>query len=148
LAVVSAIWYFVAYSNDLADFFFAKPLFQPRREIAFAALAAGLIPCSLWFWWWQYRRHAARQNQINALYYATQLDGSNSGQRLLMVRAVEDEASLVLALGTIINYLTSRTIRIALLIFVPGLFALLAYELYELKKWWLDLLQLMSAGLP
>src|SRR5262249_4181081 len=25
---------------------------------------------------------------------------------------------------------------------------LLAYELYELKKWWLDLLQLMSAGLP
>jgi len=38
--------------------------------------------------------------------------------RLLVIRAVDDEASLILAFGTIVNYLTAMTIRILLLLFL------------------------------
>ena len=68
-------------------------------------------------WSQSQRPTTARQNRVNALNDATQLDGSGSAQRLLVIRAVDDEASLILALGAIVNYLTARFIRAALVIF-------------------------------
>jgi hypothetical protein len=54
----------------------------------------------------------ARQNQVEALKDATRLGEIVSGQaqRVFIVRAIDDEASLVLALGTIVNYVTTRFI--------------------------------------
>src|SRR5215468_3698875 len=58
-------------------------------------------------WWWGLRwisRSTARQTQLNALKDATQLGERVSAKRLLVIRAIDDEASLVLALGAIFNY--------------------------------------------
>jgi hypothetical protein len=59
-----------------------------------------------------------RQNQVEALRDATRLGEivSAQAQRLLIIRAIDDEASLVLALGTIGTYVTTRAIKYALLI--------------------------------
>src|SRR5215471_5001237 len=51
-------------------------------------------------WWWGLRwisRSTARQTQLNALKDATQLGERVSAKRLLVIRAIDDEASLVLA---------------------------------------------------
>ena len=69
------------------------------------ALAAG-------GWWWIVWRVTARQNKIDALKDATRL--GVSAQRLLVIRAIDDEASLALALGTISNYLAARLITYVL----------------------------------
>ena len=62
------------------------------------------------------QRAIARQNQVEALRDATRLGEivSAQAQRLLIIRAIDDEASLVLALGTIGTYLTTRAIKYAL----------------------------------
>src|SRR5215467_4451142 len=59
--------------------------------------------------WVVFGRATARQNQLDALREATRL-GKVSAQRLLVIRAIDDEASLALALGAILNYLTARSI--------------------------------------
>jgi hypothetical protein len=64
----------------------------------------------LWFvlivWWvfWWLGRDIERRNRVRALNDATQLGDPASTQQLLVIRAIDDEASLVLALGTILNY--------------------------------------------
>jgi hypothetical protein len=73
-------------------------------------------------WWRTVRRAPARQNQLDALKTATRLGELMSGQRLLVIRAIDDEASLTLALSAILNYFTARFIIYALLVY----FALLA----------------------
>ena len=71
-------------------------------------------------WWWLYRRAPIRQSQINALNDATRLGEmpTTLAQRLLIIRAIDDEASLTLALGTIVNYTTRRFIVLSFLVFV------------------------------
>ena len=49
---------------------------------------------------------------MEALRDATRLGESVVPQRLLVVRAMDDEASLILAFGTITNYLTTKSIMI------------------------------------
>jgi len=61
-------------------------------------------------WWWIVRRARSRQAQLDALKDATRLGKLVSGGRLLVIRAIDDEASLALALGAILNYLTARSI--------------------------------------
>jgi hypothetical protein len=63
-----------------------------------------------WGFWWIRRRAPARQNRLDALEGATQLGELMPAQRVLVIRAVDDEASLILALSTILNYLTARFI--------------------------------------
>jgi hypothetical protein len=60
--------------------------------------------------YWTSHRAAARQNKVEALSDATRLGEIAPSQRLLIIRAIDDEASLVLAFGTIANYLTTRMI--------------------------------------
>lgn len=90
--------------------------------VAVSALCFGFIV--LWgFWWVSERAATARQHQVQALNDATQLGDLASTQRLLIIRAIDDEASLILALGTILNYLTTRLIVTTSLLFGLFLFA-------------------------
>jgi hypothetical protein len=52
------------------------------------------------------------QEQVNALKDATELGElvSVSAKRLLVIRAIDDEASLALAVGTILSHVTARFI--------------------------------------
>jgi hypothetical protein len=85
-------------------------------------------------YWFSERADARRQNQVEDLADATRLGEivSAQAQRLLIIRAIDDEASLVLGLGTIGNYVTTRAIR---LVFRIGsffiLFLLLLLSLYK-----------------
>jgi hypothetical protein len=89
-------------------------------------------------WWgrrWIYRRATARQKQVDALRDATQLGELVSAERLLVIRAIDDEASLVLALGAIFNYITAHFITYVVALFVllspiPGVVAFVAVD-YE-----------------
>jgi len=66
------------------------------------------------------QRATARQNRVEALRDATRLGEivSAEAQRLLIIRAIDDEASLALALGTFSNYVTTRAITYVLWIAV------------------------------
>jgi hypothetical protein len=60
--------------------------------------------------WLVFGRATARQNQLDALKEATRLREVVSAQRLLVIRAIDDEASLAMAVGAIANYLTATSI--------------------------------------
>jgi hypothetical protein len=71
--------------------------------------------------WWIERRATARQKRLDALKDATRLGGVMSGQQSLVIRAIDDEASLVMALGAILNYVIARSITYVLwIVFVLG----------------------------
>jgi hypothetical protein len=70
--------------------------------------------------WWIFRD---RQKQVAVLEDATRLSGLVSGRRLLVIRAIDDEASLVLAFGTIMNYAAERLI--AFLLFTSGVLTMI-----------------------
>jgi hypothetical protein len=74
------------------------------------ALGFGFVVANRFKRWWIVGRAPARQNQLDALKDATRLGELMSAQRLLVIRAIDDEASLTLALGTILNYATARSI--------------------------------------
>jgi len=75
----------------------------------------------IWWYWLSQRATARRQNQVEALKGATRLGEIVLAQakRLLIIRAIDDEASLVLALGTIVSYVTTRAITYVRWIILP-----------------------------
>jgi hypothetical protein len=92
----------------------------------------GVAAYLYWGWWaWSWvNRTAARQNQLDALKDATQLA---SARRMLVVRAIDDEASWALALGAMFNYGTARSIT-----FVVNLTGIVGFALsvdYWLLNW-------------
>ena len=92
----------------------------------FGVFGVAFLPLVLVGWcWWIVRRAPARQNRLDALKNASRLGELVSAQRLLVIRAIDDEASLTLALGAILNYVTARFIvYIFLSHFVPLLLAI------------------------
>jgi hypothetical protein len=72
---------------------------------------ASLLLLFLW-WYWTLHRASARQKKIRALSDATRSSEMAliHDPRLLIIRAVDDEASLSLAVGTIGNYLMGRAL--------------------------------------
>jgi hypothetical protein len=66
--------------------------------------------------WFSPESASARQNLVEALRDATRLGEivSAQAQQLLIIRAIDDEASLALALGTITNYVMTRAIMYVL----------------------------------
>jgi hypothetical protein len=88
---------------------FAITIFS--SAVMFAILCFGLS-------WWIIRRAPARRARVEALRDATRLGkiASAQAQRLLVIRAIDDEASLIMALGAIFNYVTVRVIAFAFLI--------------------------------
>ena len=91
------------------------PMSAPTELSFFASLiflAVVALPILLMGWYWIQKRAAARQNQVEALRDATRLGEAEAAQRLLVIRAIDDEASLILALGAILNYITVRSITL------------------------------------
>jgi hypothetical protein len=88
-------------------------------------------------WYWIFRRAAAtaRQNKVEALTDATRFGQivSAQAQRLLVIRAIDDEASLAFALGTIFHYVATRTIKYLFAV-LPILLSLLTFMLGLLRE--------------
>ena len=94
---------------------FGKPLLISG---AVALVVAGIT----WWYWFSKGATRRRQNHVEALTTATRLGKimSAQAQRLLIIRAVDDEASLALAFSTIVNFIITRVIRyIRWIIFGP-----------------------------
>jgi|RhiMetdeSRZDD1v2_1073273.scaffolds.fasta_scaffold114750_2 hypothetical protein len=87
------------------------PLDESGTAIIIAALLALPFALSV-FLWWQHGRAPARQRHIGNLSDATRFGEvvPAQAQRLLIIRAIDDEASLTMALGTIIGYATTAII--------------------------------------
>src|SRR5262249_51952718 len=77
-------------------------------ELIFQTVVGLPILAIGYFYWIRKKRTAARQNQVDALSCATRL--AVAPQRMLVVRAIDDEASLILALGATLNYVTVKSI--------------------------------------
>jgi hypothetical protein len=95
--------------------YFAHPSNTRAEMISFAKLICALfvgVPLGLLGWYWIKQRAIARKNQLEALSSATRLGEGLSPQQLFVIRAIDDEASLTMAFGTIVNYLTARFILI------------------------------------
>jgi hypothetical protein len=110
IALVGAIWFVL--------FFLAEWVFKLRsvpRLIFFLVVALSI---GFMGWYWIFRRATARQNKVERLRDATRLGEVVSTQRLLVIRAIDDEASLILALGAIVNYITARSITFIYWIFI------------------------------
>jgi hypothetical protein len=119
----------------LAQVIFDDDLFLIVTAIGF--LLSGFLS-----WYWIFRRATAtaRQNKVEALTNATRFGQLVSAQakRLLVIRAIDDEASLVLALGTIFHYVATRTIKhffIVLPIVFSMLYLMLGSLLWESGGW-------------
>jgi hypothetical protein len=82
--------------------------------LSFAAIVSAVAFVG---WWWIVGRTTHRQNQLNALESATRLGQLVPAQRLLVIRAIDDEASLLLAAGAIINFITARFMVLVLYLF-------------------------------
>jgi hypothetical protein len=107
---------------------------------AFSAALVGLIAG-----WWLVHRAPVRRDRIHALNEATRLGEipSAQAQRLLIIRAINDEASLAMALGTIVNFATEKAI-----VFIYAIFVLLSISsfLINFKFPW-DFGDIISLGL-
>ena len=91
----------------------ASVVFPSIRLVLFPMLifvAVVVLPIGFMGWYWIVRRATARQHQIEALRDATRLVEVVSARPLLVIRAIDDEASLILALGAIVNYITARSL--------------------------------------
>jgi hypothetical protein len=78
------------------------------------------------------RRAPARQGRVEALMDATRLGeiASAQAQRLLVIRAIDDEASLTMALGAVFTYVTARAIS-----YILGVFSVLALIFFFISLW-------------
>jgi len=106
------------------------------------------LPMFVIGWYWIHKRATARQNQLEALSGATRL--GMAPQRLLVIRAIDDEASLLLAFGTIINYLTTKSIMItygivATLLFIVPFFWSIFFSAWSFF-WYFDVAQLFCSA--
>ena len=84
--------------------------------------------------WWLVGRATTRQNQLDALKDATRLGELVSAQRLLVIRAIDDEASLALALGAIFNFVTAKLVTYVLRLFVLSPILLFTFN-FQWSPW-------------
>jgi hypothetical protein len=144
----SSLWQKILYICDVADTQACRPhntFFNEHASVStFLALAAVLflnaILLIIW-WYWIFRRGDARQKQIEELSEATRISEAISAERLMIIRAVDVEAYLLIALGTIFAYIftTSIVFFIAVLSFVPLIFGQAPLILLFFHKSALDL---------
>jgi hypothetical protein len=145
------VWLFPSARSDL-------PMSTPIDLSLYANLifiAVVALPMLIIGWYWIERRATARQNQKEALTDATRLGEAVAPQRLLVIRAIDDEASLILAFGTIISYLTTRFIMITYWIMVTLAFTVLplwviirlfAQRLPHFPSWYEDVAALFCSA--
>jgi hypothetical protein len=97
------------------------------------------LPIGFMGWYWIARRATARQNLVEALRDTTRLGEVASTRPLLVIRAVDDEASLILALGAIVNYIIARSITYILWILIFFSIIFVVPEIIFIKLHWLSL---------
>jgi hypothetical protein len=107
-------------------------------------------------WYWIKKRPAARQTKVQALSGATRLGEAVAPQRLLVIRAIDDEASLILALGAILNYITVKFIMLVYWIMATlpvsvllGLIFVLIYQRSPVNHgptWYIDVVGLLCSA--
>jgi hypothetical protein len=116
-----------------------------------------------WWYWFSEEATRRRQNHVEELRAATRLGeiASAQAQRLLIIRAIDDEASLGLAFATIVNYVITKAIRyirwiifgpfsaIILSVFVIRYFKLSFEEEDMLKRqeWYEDVIKVACSAL-
>jgi hypothetical protein len=106
----------VLYAFALPLWTFAKAIFPPGESflpVLIIMVVSYFVLDFIASNWLSESGDARRQNQVERLVNATGLGEivSSQAQRLLIIRAIDDEASLVLAIGTIGSYVTSRAIK-------------------------------------
>ncbi|WP_439372921.1 hypothetical protein [Bradyrhizobium sp. DASA03120] len=144
------VWLFPSARSDLPN---RAPLDMAQSVNLIFRFVVGLS-LVLIAWHWIERRAVARNNKLQALSSATRLGEAVSPQRLLVIRAIDDEASLGMALGTIVNYLTTISIVMTYRIMFALGFSMLPvwlfvnffiYKLPHYPSWYIDLAQLFCA---
>ncbi len=119
-AMIFVVWFFLYWLGlglvVSILLFFSVP-FWYAFPIGMIYSCISVIPLLLLSSWWIYRRATYRHNQLDALQNATRLCGYVPAQRLLVIRAIDDEATLTMAVGTIFNYVTARFIVFTLMLF-------------------------------
>jgi hypothetical protein len=108
IVLLEALVLFISWFFDRLDY--SDTIFS----ISFVVVVSAVVFVS---WWWIVRRAPHRQNQLNALEAATRLGQLVPAQRLLVIRAIDDEASLVLAAGAIINFMAARFMVLVLYLY-------------------------------
>jgi hypothetical protein len=141
--------------------------FFPMNEFGAPLLisaAVFLVFCRFLIWYcFSKRATRRRQNHVEIRRTATQLGEivSPQAQRLLIIRAIDDEASLVLAFSTIANYFITRAIRyIRWIIFGPVSAMLLSFivikyfklsfeqeGMLKQKEWYQDAIEVVCSAL-
>lgn len=121
------------------------PLMMIMRSDSMLYIAGiiALMLVLLAYWYWPYRGSAKRRDRLERLSAATRLGeiGAAEARRCLVIRAIDDEASLLMALGTILNYVTIW-ITLCLALLYPVLVFLIEIGLYRLFKGGLEKLDI------
>jgi hypothetical protein len=148
MSIAMLLWLLAAVISDVI---FDADLLSSRMLIF---TAVEFLLCGFLSWYWIFRRATAtaRQNKVEALTDATRFGQlvSAQAQRLLVIRAIDDEASLALALGTIFHYVATRTIKylFAVLPFlVPLLYFMLGSLVRESGGWFFIAAHVVSFAL-
>jgi len=128
MALVAAIWYVL--------YFLALEILRVPK-LTFYLVAS--LPIGLMGWYWITRRATARQNRVEELRDATRLGEVASARPLLVIRAIDDEASLTLALGAIVNHITARSITYGLFILISFSVIFLVPEVILVRHKWLSI---------
>jgi hypothetical protein len=116
---------------------FLGSFFHSLPDEPMAAVASAVTMTGWGLWWWRVSQRAGvRQSQLDALKDATRIGVIVPGQRLLVIRAIDDEASLTMALGTILNYTTARSVVFLFLRLsaLPAL-ALIILKAFDFPHW-------------
>jgi hypothetical protein len=151
-AVLFAIW--------IPAWVLAKAFF-PMDTLDIPLITSGVVTAVFaGFGWWYLLSDRAvlkRRNHVEELRTATRLGEivSAQAQRLLIIRAIDDEASLGLAFGTIVNYVTTRAITyvrwlILTPIVIPLTYILVRFlhkSLLEEEEWYEDAIKVGPSAL-
>lgn len=108
-------------TTDVEQFLTVSQWYQSVwRTVTLVVQFSGAALVAIFGFWWLYLRAPRRRSRIKMLSEITRLGEVASGkaQRLMIIRAVDDEASLVMALGAILNYATARGIIVVYAVFV------------------------------
>jgi hypothetical protein len=149
-AVLLAVW--------IPLWVLTKAIF-PMAESNIAVLIGSVLALVLYGfsrWWFSERAILKRRSQVEDLSAATRLGEivSAQAQRLLIIRAIDDEASLGLAFGTIVNYVTARAITYIRWVFLAPISILLMLILIHVfhisfleEEWYEDAIQIGCSAL-
>ena len=108
IAVFMAVWF---PSLVLTQAFF--PMNEFGKPLLIGGAVSLVFAGLLWWYFFSKRATRRRENHVEILRTVTRLGEivSAQAQRVLIIRAIDDEASLTLALSTIANFFITRAIR-------------------------------------